>query len=103
MAGSVSTVGRRLSQRPSRGGQRESNPYIFMVKILFRIAHSCLSRLTEGPTSARTMCPDILYLISSESMNKEYRPICHVYSLGHELPTGGLGHSPEMKYSRSAQ
>jgi len=66
-------------------------------------ACSSLSRLTEGPASARTMCPDILYLISSESMNKEYRPICHVYSLGHELPTGGLGNGPEMKYSRSAQ
>jgi hypothetical protein len=102
MAGSVSTVGRMIESEASRGGQRESNPYIFMVKILFRIAHSCLSRLTEGPTSARTMCPDILYLISSESMNKEYRPICHVYSLGHELPTGGLGNGPEMKYSRSA-
>lgn len=53
--------------------------------------------------SARTMCPDILYLIPSGGMNKEYRPIRHVYSLGRKLPTGGLGNGPEMKYSRSAQ
>jgi hypothetical protein len=64
------------------------------LKSCTRIACSSLSRLTEGPASARTMCPDILYLIPSGGMNKEYRPICHVYSLGHKLPTGGLGHSP---------
>ena len=103
MASRVSTVGRRVEVGSVKRGQRKPNPYICMVKILFRIAHSCLSRLTEGPTSARTMCPDILYLIPSGGMNKEYRPIRHVYSLGHELPTGGLGHSPEMKYSRLAE
>jgi hypothetical protein len=36
-------------------------------------------------------------------MNKEYRPIRHVYSLGHKLPTGGLGDGPyEIKYSVTA-
>jgi hypothetical protein len=35
MAGSVSTVGRMIESEASRGGQRESNPYIFMVKILY--------------------------------------------------------------------
>jgi len=57
-------------------------------------ACSSLSRLTEGSVSARTMCPDILYLIPSGGMNKEYRPIRHVYSLGHKLPTGGVGYAP---------
>ena len=73
------------------------------LKSCTRIDRSCLSRLTEGPTSARTMCPDILYLIPSGGMNKEYRPICHVYSLGRDLPAGGLGNGPEIKYSRWAQ
>jgi hypothetical protein len=54
-------------------------------------------------SSAMAMCPDAVYLISSESISKEYRPICLVYSLGRKLPTGGLGNGPEMKYSRSAQ
>lgn len=36
-------------------------------------------------------------------MNKEYRPIRHVYSLGHKLPTGGLGDGPyKIKYSVTA-
>lgn len=75
-------------------------PIYNRVKILFRIACSCLSRLTEGSISARAMCPDAVYLISSESISKEYRPTHHVYSLGRKLPTGGLGSGPEMKYSR---
>lgn len=103
MASRVSTVGRRLRLGASSVGKENLTHIYVWLKSCTRIAHSCLSRLTEGPASARTMCPDILYLIPSGGMNKEYRPIRHVYSLGHELPTGGLGHSPEMKYSRSAQ
>lgn len=44
--------------------------------------------------SARTMCPDILYLFPSGGMNKEYRPIRHVYSLDRKLSTGGPGDCP---------
>lgn len=54
-------------------------------------------------SSVMAMCPDAVYLISSESISKKYRPIRLVYSLGRKLPTGGLGNGPEMKYSSSAQ
>ena len=40
------------------------------------------------------MCPDILYLFPSGGMNKEYRPIRHVYSLDRKLSTGGPGDCP---------
>lgn len=51
----------------------------------------------------KAMCPDILYMIPSGCMNKEYRLICHVYSIGRRLPIGGLGNGPGIKYSREAE
>jgi hypothetical protein len=94
MAKSVSTVGRAVVAGSPHGVGNKNLTHIYLWLNPLLDACSSLSRLTEGPASARTMCPDILYLIPSGGMNKEYRPICHVYSLGHKLPTGGLGHSP---------